>query len=436
MKLNRSGKMAALICTGIFAFILLCNVMTLKVADDFVYCYSFMDFSRITKLADIIPSMVAHAQCMNGRLIAHAIAQFFLMFPDWVFDIVNSAVFVLQVALVARIARGKEERNNLLLVGIFCAMWFFEQGFGQANLWLDGACNYLWNVAFGLVFIWPYVKEFLYDEVTYKKFSAVPFAVISFLAGGYGESGSAAFIFMAFALIVLSCYWQKKNCQKILVIGLVAAVLGYISIYLSPAESTKAGSGWYLMYLLCRATVGMLLRVWVLPVAFVVLLVLNFYNRTEQKRMLLGIVFFLGAMCANFILIFAKGYSHRVALNMTVLLIAADAILLMGLLREGRYRKIATWTLVVLLVVTPIRLTSGVKDIHQIYRVMKANEEYLMECGKMGMTEARVPLVYPETMYSAPWGLDYLSTVDPYNYPNVAMDWYFGIDAIYGVETK
>ena len=435
MKMNRSSKVAALICAGIFAFILLCNVMSLKIADDFAYCYSWADWSRITKTADIIPSMIAHAQSMNGRLIAHSIAQFFLMFPDWVFDVVNSVVFVMQIALVACIARGRNERNNLVLVGIFCAMWVFELAFGQANLWLDGACNYLWNVAFGLMFIWPYVKVFLYDDFTYKKLMAVPFVVLSFVAGGYGESGSAAFIFMAMALVALSCIWQKKKCQVMLLGGLIAAVLGYISIYLAPAEVTKASSfSWPVLYQMIRTLVSILVQIWVLPVAFVVLLGLNIRNRTERNRILLALVFFLGAMCAHFILIFAKGYPHRVALNATVLLIVADAILLHGILKKGKYQVVAVCALVLLLAVTPFKVLSGVEDIGQTYRVMKENEEYLTHCGQTGVTEVKVPLVYPKTMYSAPWGLDYLSTTDPHNYPNNPMNRYFGVEILLGQE--
>lgn len=435
MKINKSGKIAGIICLGIFAFILLCNVMTLKVADDYAYCYSWADWSRITKVMDIIPSMAAHAKTMNGRLVSHSFAQFFLMFPDWVFDIVNSLVFVAQVALAARIAKGKDERSNLTLVGIFCAMWFFGQDFGQANLWLDGACNYLWNVAFGLMFIWPFVKEFLYDELTYKKFCAVPFALLSFLAGGYGEAGSAAFIFMAGALVVLSRFWLRKKFQPMLLVGLIAAVLGYISIYLSPAELTKGGGfDLYLMYLLLRASVGMLLRVWALPVAFVGLLALNIYNGAEQKRIVLALVFFLGAMCANFILIFATGYSPRVAVNMTSLLITADAILLHGILGKGKYRTIAAWALVLLIVVTPIRMTTGVKDIYQTYQVMKNNEAYLTYCAETGIKGVELPIVYPETMYSAAWNLRYLSTTDPNTWPNNSMNRYFGVDSVLGVE--
>ena len=435
MKLNRSGKMAALICAGIFGFLFLCNVMTLKIADDFAYCYSWADWSRITKVADIFPSMAAHAQTMNGRLIAHFMAQFFLMFPDWVFDIVNAAVFVAQLALVARIARGEEKRNNLVLVGVFAAMWVFELAFGQANLWLDGACNYLWNIAFGLAFIWPFVKVFLYDDHTYKTWLAVPFAVLSVVAGGYGESGSAAFIFMAMALTVLSCIWQKKKCQVMLVSGLIAAVLGYITIYLAPAEMTKASSfSWAELYQMIRTLVSILVQIWVLPVAFVALLVLNIYNRTEKKRILLAAVFFLGAMCAHFILIFAKGYPHRVALNVTVLLIVADAILLRGILKAGKYRMVAVCMLALLLVALPVKMVPGVQDIGQTYQVMKENEAYLTECGQTGVTEAKVPLVYPKTMYSAPWGLDYLSTTDPHNYPNDPMNRYFGVEILLGTE--
>ena len=220
-----------------------------------------------------------------------------------------------------------------------------------------------------------------------------------------------------------------------LLVGLIAAVLGYISIYLSPAELTKGGSfDIQQLYQMLRTLVYLLLQIWALPVAFVVLLILNIHNRTDKNRVILAIVFCLGAACAHGILVFAKGYPHRVAVNMTVLLIIADMILLQGILKEGNYRKFAACALVLLLIVTPIRMLVGVKDIYQTYQVMKDNEEYLTQCGQAGITEVKVPLVYPETMYSAAWGLDYLSTTDPHNYPNDPMNRYFGVEILLGSE--
>ena len=64
-------------------------------------------------------SLVAHGEKLNGRYAAHFFAHLFLMLPGWVFDIVNSLVFVLQVFIVTQIATYKKERSNLLSLFLF-----------------------------------------------------------------------------------------------------------------------------------------------------------------------------------------------------------------------------------------------------------------------------------------------------------------------------
>ncbi len=77
--LNRSRllMLAALLC--MFLVMLFCNLKTNLLADDFMYCFSFADDSRIDSLADCFPSIWAHRYNMNGRLISHFLVQVFLM---------------------------------------------------------------------------------------------------------------------------------------------------------------------------------------------------------------------------------------------------------------------------------------------------------------------------------------------------------------------
>ena len=167
-KWNRSAKVAWILYGAIFLLMLVCNVLSLYIMDDFKYQFSFMDDTRITSLSQIIPSMIGHAYDMNGRLVAHAWVQLFALTPLWVFDIVNAAVFVLQIALVCRICQGGGERKNIMIPVVFCLFWLFEPVFAQANLWQDGACNYLWSIVACLLFLGYFVAEYIYIYI-YRK---------------------------------------------------------------------------------------------------------------------------------------------------------------------------------------------------------------------------------------------------------------------------
>lgn len=435
-RLNSSRKLLWLFYIGLFAFMLLCNVLTLKLSDDYAYLYSWADDSRITNPLQIIPSMAAHTVRMNGRLVAHGVAQFWLMLPDWMFDIANALIFVLQIPLIVRICKEKgEEQNNLLHIGIFCAIWVTELAFGQANLWLDGACNYLWSVVAGLLFLLPYVSYFMSGDTRLGKLSGVLFLILSPAMGGWAESGSAACIFIAAALLVLGHFWQRKPMSYLLVAGIVLAVAGYLTIYMAPAQMNK-GSAMSLMSLV-MGVIRCLLRlceVWVLVAAFILLLFLNVCNGTDKKRLALAGVFFLGAMCANFILIFASFYPERVAISTTVLLICADAILAQALFLKGNYKTAVASILMLLVLTAPASLFRGAKDIYETYATTKQNEEYLYQCAENGVKEALLPIHIPSTKYSALYDLRYLATNDPNDWPNNAMTRYYGVASILGIE--
>ena len=433
-RLNTSRKLLWTFYIALFVLMYLCNAMTIRLGDDFAYSYSWADGSRITNLLQIIPSMEAHAFRMNGRLVAHAAAQLCLMLPDWLFDVVNALVFAVQIPLVVRICKDKDElQNNLLHVGIFCTMWSFELAFGQVNLWLDGACNYLWSVVAGLLFIQTYVSHFMNDDYR-MKLPKVLFLLLSVAMGGWAESGSAAFIFMAVLLLVLSHFWQKKPVSLIHVVGILFAVAGYISIYLAPAQANK-GSAFSLMSLL-RGLLNCFLQlsdIWILVAAFVVLLALNIANGTDKKRLALAGVFFLGAMCANFILIFALFYPDRVAISTTVMLICADAILIQSLFSKGNYRTVVVSLLMLLILAAPAQLMRGTKDIYDTYVAMKANEDYLYQCAQEGIVDVELPIVLPGTHYAGLKDQRYLSVEDPNDWPNNAMARYYGVDTILGI---
>ena len=139
--LNRSRLLTFIALLCMFLVMLFCNLKTNLLADDFMYCFSFADDSRIDSLADCFPSIWAHRYSMNGRLISHFLVQVFLMLPLGIFKVLNSLILVAEVYLVYRIANRDKARSNLLLLCIFGCIWIFTLNFGQVILWLDGSIN-------------------------------------------------------------------------------------------------------------------------------------------------------------------------------------------------------------------------------------------------------------------------------------------------------
>lgn len=76
-----------------FMLMLILNRYTPMYFDDFRYAFSWNDGKKMTFLAQIIPSMIAHYKTMNGRIILHALDQMFYLLGGTSFDILNSVAF-------------------------------------------------------------------------------------------------------------------------------------------------------------------------------------------------------------------------------------------------------------------------------------------------------------------------------------------------------
>ena len=100
---NRSRGASVLTCGGIFCLMLVLNVLTPYICDDFTYRINFLTKEPLGSLWEIFPSMYAHSYKMNGRLISHGLAQVFMLLPPIVFDAVNAAVFAGTLMLMLRL---------------------------------------------------------------------------------------------------------------------------------------------------------------------------------------------------------------------------------------------------------------------------------------------------------------------------------------------
>lgn len=203
---NKNKSISVIIIMLICGAIMLCfNRLTPLLVDDFAYCYSYADGSRITPIRQIIPSMLAHYNSMNGRLIAHGMVQLMLMLPGWIFDLINTLVFCLLCWTVYDYVwkLHNEKHNILVLASVFGAFWVFVPAFGEVFLWLDGACNYLWCTTVLLLFIRPVLTDW---PARKNPLFWVLYVLIGFVVGGLLET-------VSFAVMVFFILWAL--CQRL-----------------------------------------------------------------------------------------------------------------------------------------------------------------------------------------------------------------------------
>lgn len=435
---NKSRIIAAGgIYLGFFLFLLVLNMLTPYIADDFRYLYSFNDRTmRIENISDVILSMRAHRYNMNGRIVAHTLVQILGLLPLWVFDILNAAAYVLQIALIHKLAQNHAPRSNLVLLAIFAGMWLYCPAFAQVNLWQDGSCNYLWSTVLALLFLLPYVNEYLFEKSLHNKLDQFFFLFLAFCMGAYSETASAAAIFIAILLLMLLTLEQKMKCKAIWVWGIVVACLGYLSIYTAPAQLREKGAEMTIPTLFANfltAAESYWRLCGILLIVFAIALICNLLIHTDRRQIFLGLVFFAGSLAGNFIMMFAQYYTERSACGAFVFLLTADVILIYPLLGVEKYKPILLVGMVILTMMASQSLMRGTIDIYQTYRQIRDNEAHIYQCRENGIMDIEVPVVTATTSYSVAHSCKYLDTEDASIWPNYSMAYFYEINSIIGV---
>ena len=411
LRFSRSRLLLLLFCLGFFAMMLLCNHWTDLIADDYRYCFSYADDTRIERVAQIFPSMAAHRQSMNGRVVPHFLVQLFLMLPKGIFDVANALLFVLLIWLLHELAVGKGLPNPVLACVLFFAFWAFQPDFGQVFLWLTGSVNYLWCGVFSLVWLLPMVKSFREDQAP-GKVLRVLYVLFSFPVGAYSENGTVALVAMWLAFALADFLWFKKRPTLWKLLALASVLAGFLYMMLAPAETVNKSAEMTFSVLLENfvETGRMYLRFWPLLVCFPLFYALAVYRKVELKARLLSLILLFIAL---------------------VLLLAADAVLLARLYNlPGRNVLIALCCAGGLLMGRGYFI--GLPDIRDTHALLQYNEDFITECAARGEKEVELWRPYARTSWSALEGLAYLNADDPDDWPNVYMAKYYGVDRVIG----
>ena len=431
-ELNKSRKFSYIIFSIMFLIMLFANMLTPIVSDDFSYCFSFYgNRERIDSVSDIFPSLIAHGEGLNGRYAAHFFAHLFLMLPGIIFDIVNSLVFVLQVFIVVRLATYKKERNNLLSLFLFGMLWLCQCQFGQVNLWLDGACNYLWSVFFGLLFIAPYIMYFLYDVLLPLPW-LVPFLAIALLSGNFMENVSPAFIMIAGLLVIASKLILKKKIRYEQILGIAFSTAGFVIMMIAPGEwINKVSTGEASSILInLLVAVGMVAVMTVPLIFFGVFFVRARKDESKKAPCILAVILLLGALASDFVMVFAAYYALRSSIACTGLILFSVVFLLAQFDFEFNKKfKIISGAVAASVL---IALIIAFVDISRTYILVTENEEKIIEAKESGQTSVAIPNITPWTRYSSLYRLIYIDTEEPSAWPNNVMAKYYGLDYIYG----
>lgn len=451
------------VAVGIFLTMLFCNFNTSLLVDDYAYFFDFssgvdatnpelcpsLDAGRITNIFQIPASMAEHRNCMNGRVIAHGLVQLFLLMPKFVFNFVNAFMFLLEMLLILKCASGICDRHNqglmqrinpLILLTLFLINWDFQASFGQVNLWLDGAINYLWAAVLSLVYIQGYVNFFLKGEFSNNKILNALFIVLSLIVGCYNETAAGSVIVFSVGIVAYTRIFKKERVPWFVYTSLLACLCGFAFLIAAPAESVKVGgnSFWEILSGVIQnipKLASLSQQNILLFLLAAAMLVAGFAVKVDKDILIVSLLLFISALASWGCLLIASYIAQRSMFLTTELLTLLIIIMMFELFHNRaklcRYMCYAIIAGVVL--IASVRVPAGIKDIRKTYKFTDANEKYIVACAEAGISDVYIKVAYedlPMTKYSALNGLRYLAE-SPNDWPNVYMAKYYGVDKVY-----
>ena len=416
---------------SIFILILIFTALTPLCADDFSYSFSWYDNSRITSVAQIIPSMVVHRQLTNGRVFSHGLVQFFLMLPKPVFDVFNAVNAVLLCILAGRLLSPSEkEKNTTVLLVFFLILWIFLPAFGENFLWLDGSINYSWGLTILFLFLWPFLADTLGLSRRKDLWITLLTFPLSFVAGAYSESGSLCTIFLAVCCIIL--LWRdKKRFPLLHAIWVLTACAGFLFLMSAPATAGRSGGGGLSAIannckVILTSAEGNLFLPYIL---FAILLGMCLSVKADKRRILLAVLFFTANLASLISYVFALYFANRHFCFPGFFTALSCALLLSALPTKSSamFKKALIGALLVFFV---LRFATGMLDVAVSYHKGQERNVIIASALQSGESSVTLEAYLPSTSFGTIYQLSY---DDPQTWPNTSIADYYGLETVYGI---
>ncbi|MBO5555942.1 MAG: hypothetical protein J5927_02040 [Oscillospiraceae bacterium] len=411
--------------------VLVFSALSPMMDDDYSYCFSWADVSRITSLGQIPASMAMHRVLTNGRVFAHAIVQALLIRPKGAFVVLNAGNALLLCFLFGRFHPTLPARRRALLTAIGAMLlWNETPDFFRVFLWLDGAVNYSWGVSLMLLFLWPYAASYLGRPLQLRGLTMGLFWLLALAVGGWSENGSIATLFVALVLTGIVTVRERRLPLGLLV-GILLAVLGYAFLMSAPATATRAGDFQFaaLANRLKEMTAYCREHLLVLYLVCALSLTLALVCGADRRQVFLALLFALGGLGSLACFLFAAYFTDRHCC-FTVIFTTLATVIALGSLPEKKYRVPTDLLAAGLAVVFAFNFVAGALDIVVGFGKTREREALIRAAHEAGQTELTLPCYSPSTKYA---GTFYLFA-DPAEWPNDSVALYYGFDRVYGSE--
>ena len=300
-----------------FGVMFLFSLWTPLIADDYNYAFGYSTSTRINSLREIWISMAWHRKLLNPRVFSHGWLSLVLMYPRWVFAVLNGAVAVLFSWTTESFLREQESRRPALMTAVvWMLLWIGMPGFGQVFYWTAGACNYFWSITFSWFIIWRVLH--LEQQRENRVRSVLLLLLPTFAAGAWSEHISFAMLMILFLLLVRNWvrttrfpWWEAAL--------LLSGGFGYLFLMLAPSaklfqrlhdagDPTEQG----VLTRIQSALPKMAIPVFTLGLLLVLLILFLIVKKRGKRAALLTLSSAGGVLSLTAFMAFAlRGYAYR-----------------------------------------------------------------------------------------------------------------------------
>lgn len=428
-KFEKMAFFFVVLLIGVGMYIL--NHYTTLIVDDYGYSFSRITGHRTSGIIDILQSQYRHYFEWGGRVVVHTIAQFFLMYDKFVFDVANTLAYLAMVLVVYFHAIGKFKFYPLLLLLINLLFFLCMPAFGQVFLWVVGACNYLWGPLLVFLYLIPYRLQYSKSAPVFNnKILALLFGMLGIIAGWTNENLGLTLAFVIAVFMFL--YWHEhKKVYLWCVCGLIGASIGAIALIIAPGNFVRLHVGHmevnFFKNIIVITKMFLQTKFLLMPACLFLSLLVFCRKNTDYK---IVSVYVLGMLASMYAMAGAPYFADRAKLGTLAFAVIACCNLYTNLdFTLTKIRKFIAVFLILIIGVTYSEYKIARTDIKDYKARNDAKVEHVLKEKSKGNLNVIIERNYPRTRYAAPYGLEDISK-DVKHWTNTGFARYYGVKTV------
>lgn len=422
-------KQIVIILFIIFAMMLILNFLTPIIADD--YSYSFgANGERIKNIIDIIVRQIDHWLNWGGRNVAHFIANFLLMYPKTIFNILNSLMYTALVYLIYKHSQTTKEEKPLLLILIHLGLYFLTPVFGQNCIWLIGSCNYLWTIVIILIFLLMYREN-------YKKKDTIALSIgmllLGIIAGWTNEN--TAFGLIVIEILSMLAYKGKDKIEKYKISGLIGTIIGFIMMICAPGNFIRnkefADESSFVVKIIKRifnVTISIMDLIPILIICVIILISIYIYkNKKIDKR---AWIYLIASFLTIYAMVLSPTFPERAWFGIVVFMLISITSMIYNIEKIHKFFNIILIDIAIIgtfYYIGDYLLLA--QDINELRATWNYRISTIEEMKESGQTDFEFSEYVTTNTKSPQYGLADIS-IEAHGWPNDAIEKYYEIGSI------